>query len=260
MTEENEKNEGETKEEQKEEQKDEKWDKARQELDQYKSSVDKLSEQKSELQEQVGELQTTIEQERQETADKLTNIEKQLTDKAKEEKIDDIENLDPDLVDANVIKVLKGLKNQQQLLEKQLTEKDADIAKLQEAKDQYETDREKSAEEARKAVTKEKILSSLDQEFGSKFRNDAVKLANQKVKETGKTPESEFIYKFIRDCYIEVEKNAPKETPEKETVSVDSGASGVTFKEGEIKEGSIEEVLPQIAAKYKGKGFSMPKT
>lgn len=257
MTEENEKIEGEVKEP---EQKDEKWDKARQELDQYKDSVDKLSEQKSELQEQVGELQTTIEQERQETADKLANIEQQLTEKAKEGKIDDIENIDPDLVDANVLKALKNLKAQQQSLEKQIAEKDVDIGKLQEAKEKYEADREKSEEDARKSGLKERILSELDGEFGSKFRNDAVALANKKVKETGKPPEPEFIYKFIRDCYKEISEKAPTETPEKDIVPVDSGASGVTFKEGEIKEGSIEDVLPQIAAKYKGKGFSMPKT
>lgn len=259
MTEEPEKIEGEVKEEQ--EQKDEKWDKTRQELDQNKANVEKLSEHNTELQEQVGELQTTIEQERQETADKLANIEKQLADKAKEEKIDDIENIDPDLVDPNVIKVLKGLKVQQESLEKQIAEKDADIAKLQEAKEKYETDREKSIDDARKTELKEAMLTELDKEFGSKFRNDAVALANKKVKESGKAPEGDFfIYKFIRDCYKEITTNAPKETPVKETVPSDSGASGVTFKEGEIKEGSIEEVLPQIAAKYKGKGFSMPKT
>jgi len=261
MTVETENIEGEQTKEQKTTDEKEGWDKAKQELDQYKANVDKLTDQKGELQEQVSELQTVIEQERETTAEKLAGIEKQLAEKAKEEKVDDIDNLDPDFVDANVIKVLKSLKAQQKDLEGQLAEKDQDIAKLQKAKEEYEADRVKAQEDARRSDLKEVMLSDLDKEFGAKFRNDAVALANKKVKDSGKAPEGDFfIYKFIRDCYKEIAENAPKEAPKKEPVSVDSGASGVTFKEGEIKEGSIDEVFPHIAAKYKGKGFSMPKT
>jgi len=262
MAEDTEKTEVEEKTEQQKKDEKEHWDKAKQELDQYKANVERLSEQKTELQEQIGDLQTTIEAEREETADKLASIEKQLAKKTKEEKVDDIDNIDPDLVDANVIKVLKNLKVQQESLEKQLAEKDQDIAKLKEVKEKYEADRKKATEDAQRDTLREAMLSDLDKEFGAKFRNEAIELANKKVKESdGKAPEGDFfIYKFIRNCYKEVAEKAPKGTSEKKTVSVDSGASGVTFKEGEIKEGSIDEVFPVIAAKYKGKGFSMPKT
>jgi len=237
------------------------WDKTKQELDQYKASVEKLSDEKSELQEQVAGLEAAIEQERQETASKLASIEQKLTEKAKEEKIDDIENIDPDLVDANVIKVLKALKAEKELVQGELAEHKEALKTLHEAKEQYEADRQKSQEDARREHLKEAMLSKLDKKYGSKFRNDAVALANKKVKQSGEAPEGDFnIYCFIEQCYEELAGKTPAETPKKEKVAVDSGQSGVTFKQGEIKEGPLEDVLKDVMAKYKGKGFSMPKT
>jgi len=247
------------------EQEDEKkaWDKTRQEVDQYKASVEKMSEEKAELQGQVETLQDTIEAERAATAEKLASIEEKLEAKAKAEdtKVDDIDSLDPDYVDAKVINALKSLKAQGDQLRAQLADKDKDLAALKQAKEAYEAEKAQSAEEQRKAALKESMLSDLDAEFGAKFRNDAVKLANDKVKKDGKAPEGDYhIFQFIRKCYKEIAEKAPKDTPKEPKVPVDTGAGSIGFKSEGLKEGSIDEVMKDLRSRYRGKGFSMPTT
>ena len=247
------------------EQEDEKkaWDKTRQEVDQYKASVEKMSEEKAALQGQVTELQTEIEAERSATAEKLAAIEEKLEAKAKAEdtKVDDIDTLDPDYVDVKVINALKSLKAQGEQLRAEIAAKDKDLAALKKAKEAYEAEKVQSAEEQRRSELKEAMLSDLDAEFGAKFRNDAVKMANEKVKKDGKAPEGDFfIYKFIRECYKEVAEKAPKETPKEPKVPVDTGAGSIGFKSEGLKEGSIDEVMKDLRSRYRGKGFSMPTT
>lgn len=250
--------------EQKEEKNEQKpdWDKTKQEIDQYKANVDKLAEEKRGLTEQVQAQAAQLDEAKEQratTTEKLESIEKQLADKAEQAKGDDIDNLDPDLNDPILIKAIKTLRDKQTVLEKQQEEKDKKIVEL-EAKDKaYEEKEQKQAKDDAKAKAKESILSQLDEEYGPKFRNEAVKMLQAAVdKGEVDVPQSEFVaYLALKKYYKELSDAAPKETTKK-TPAIDTGGGGVNFKEGDVKEGTLEEVAAQIRDKYRGKGFTLP--
>jgi DNA repair exonuclease SbcCD ATPase subunit len=240
------------------------WDKEKQRADQAQANVDKLVGERAQFTEQLesvsGELVAAKEQQA-ETVERLAKIEESLTTKAKAEEIDDIDNIDPDLVDPNVIKVIKGFKTEIADLNEKLKGNNEVISDLQKTKTQYEEDRKQSEEDTARDARKEKILKKCDDEFGVKYRNEAVKLAKKKVAETGEAPKDAVdAYSLLRDCYKEIAKKGSDSGETKKGVRVDTGAGGVVFKEGDIKEGYNEDVMPQIKEKIKSGGFEMPTT
>jgi len=258
QTEQEQKTEEETKKEEKQD-----WDKERQRIEQAEANVRKLTDERDGLNTQLSSVTEDLasaKEQQTETTDRLAKLEEQIKEKAEQTEGDDIDNLDPDLNDPKLIKAVQGLRVKQLALEKQLSEKDKSIDDLQKARDALETNQKKQDEESDQAQRREKILTGLDGEFGEKFRNDAIKLANKKVKEEGESPRGELdTYLLIRKCYEEVAKKAPGDTTTKETVPVDTGLGGVTFKEGDVKDGYNEDVLPGIAKSIRG-GIKLPST
>ncbi len=116
------------------------------------------------------------------------------------------------------------------------------------------------------------IAAPLDKKYGVKFHNAARKLADEKVndgkvKQPGegydtKTPAGHAravleARDLLEQCYIEVFEKDKEEASKKEKVRVDTGSGGLTFAEGEIKEGTRDEVWGQMKKKLKG-SFTLP--
>ncbi len=229
------------------------WDKERQRLDQLSANVTKIASEKAEI---AGQL-TAMTERSQEMQDTVARLEKQLSS-AQTAQNQDIEGLDPDMYDDALIKKVSGFEAEIANTKKLLTESNAQIKSLVEAKDRYETDAASKVESARKADRKEKILSDLDGEYGAKYRNEALKLAQEEVDRDGKAPDGEYeVAQLLRKHYKELSK--PTGGKSFSSVAVDTGDSGVAFNEGDIEEGSRNEVLDSIRNKIKGKSFTMPK-
>ncbi len=242
-------------EEVKEEVKDEGWDKDKQRLDQLQANVSKLASDRSELTEQL----TVITEQSRGLIDKVQSLEQQLANKQEQQvAVDD--SLDPDMYDDKLIKTISGLKSQIDDTKTQLQESNETVKSLLDAKNQYEADQEAKSTAQRKSDAKEKILSSLDDKYGAKYRNEALRLSQLSVDESGKAPDDALgVYLLLEGHYLALSRNTSSgETSP--SVSVDTGEGGVVFNEGDIPEGSRKEVLKNVMAKFKGKSFTMPQT
>ncbi len=256
-----EKGQEEVKTEEQEKEKQEEWDKEKQRADQAEANVKKLTEEKVELTERFDEVSgtlTSVQEQSDSLTAKLEGLESELAD-AKTIKADQ-DKLDPDLVDPSVVKKIETLEAQRTADQEVQTELKAQIEELQETKTRFEAAEEASKEQVAKDSRREKILSKMDERYGAKYRNDAVKLAQEKVEKNGKAPiDTEDIIFLVEDCYKEVLEKALKGKKDEPIIPVDSGAGSLSFKEGEIPEGTLNEVWPKLKAKIKAKGgFSLP--
>ena len=90
-------------------------------------------------------------------------------------------------------------------------------------------------ESARRTARKERILSKLDETYGAKYRNEALKLAQEAANEDGKAPDGELdVYLLLDKKYSELKD---KDKTSEKDIPIDNGSGGVTFKEGDVKEG-----------------------
>ncbi len=227
------------------------WDKERQRVDQLQANVRKLADEKQGLAEQL----STMSKQSSGLADKITALESKLAEK---QEIKEQVDLDPDLYDPKLIKTINLLKSELASAKSAMTESNKKIDELSQAKEQIEAERLLEREQKRRDEIQEKILSDLDADFGAKFRNEAMKMAQKEVDETGKPPVGEFaVYHLLKKYYKEAASKAPKKT-DTTKVRVDTGSGGVSFNDGEVKEGSRKDVLNQLRSKIKGKGFTMP--
>ncbi len=237
--------------EQKEESKE--WDKERQRVDQLQANITKLADEKTEMSGQL----TTLTEQNQGLAEKFDELKAQLVEKQAEQQ--EVE-LDSDLVDPNVIKAIDGIKGELSDTKKQLENSNKQIEDLIAVKTQYEVDQQAKAEDERKAGRKEKILSKLDERYGAKFRNEAMKLAQADVDKEGKPPDGELeVFLLLDKHYNQLSKDAVSGKT-KTTVPVDNGSGGVVFGEDVVKEGTREEVLKSMKSWFKKKGdnFTLP--
>jgi exonuclease VII large subunit len=200
------------------------WDKEKQLIDQYEASIRKVTEEKSTLDNQVKEATSKIEQ-----------LESQLKAKAEAESVK-IENLDDALVDPAVTKSLKGL--QEQLAK--ATEK---LSLLEHKQTKQEQERQIAIQ---KEQTIERILKPLDEEFGAKYRNDAVKLSDKwledgKYKKPTDALDAALI---LRKAYVEVTKEAISKKPLK--VPSDNGTGSIVHYDDEIGTGDRATILERI--------------
>ena len=230
--------------------KQDKWDKDRQRVDQLQANLKKMAEEKNSLTEQFTAISDSL-------AAKIEALESRLAEK--QEIREDQIKLDPELYDPKLLKTIETLQKELVNAKSAMTQYDKQLRDLNVAKEQTEAAKILETENVKRLAKQEEILSSLDEEYGAKFRNAAIKLAQGEVDETGTAPEGELaVYKLLRKHYAALKADV-KPTKEKPNVRLDSGTGGVTFGDGEVKEGSRTDVLKQIVAKYKGKGFSMPK-
>lgn len=206
---------------------------------QYLTMSDELDAQKNES--------NTIKQE-------LAQVKASIEKMAKANTVDSLGNLDEAVVDPSVVKHIKKLQEDKAALESQYGDLKKSIESLQETKKQFETEKVQKQQNDYKEQQKEKILSRMDSEFGAKYRNEAVELANEKVRVSGAAPKGEIaIMELIWDCYKEVAAKEPK--PEtKKTVPVDDGKGGVARIAEEVKTGKVDDIWPSILKKHKTKG------
>ena len=230
--------------------KEKEWDKQRQEVDQANANVRKIAEEKLALSEQVG-----VATERAESLQtKVSALETKLADKVTQKEQET--KLDPDLIDPTLIKVIDELKDNLVAEKELLEEQQKEIKDLKETKAKFLEERKVEQEKTAQDERKETILSKLDERYSPKYRNDAIKLAQEKVDASGKAPVGELdVYLLLDKCYEEIAAKAPKDVEKK--VRVDTGEAGVIFKEGDIKEGGLEDVWNQMKPKLKGK-LEMP--
>ncbi len=231
-----------TEEELKAEQRQAEWDKQRQEAEQAQANYEKAAAARDEL---AGELETTNV--------KVAELEEQLKE-AKREKAE-TDKLDPDLVDRSVITNIEKIQSELNSTKEEL----GSLKKKAAQYEQVELEREKQ-----KLIesNKERVLKPLDEEFGAKYRNEAVKLAQEHCDKQGK-PFADAIEArdFFRKTYKTLkDKDESSKKDEKESVRTDTGEGGLSFNEGEIKEGSIEDVWSQIKKKQGNRPFTMPTT
>lgn len=223
------------------------WDKERQRADQEKANAEKARADADQLATERDEYASLV----NEQAQRVEQLEKQLEAKAKLEGIKDVDNLDPALVDPAVIKAITRLKTQ---LESTTTE----LTDLRAKANQYEQIERQRENEKRVDTAKERILKPLDEEYGAKYRNEAMKLA-QDFCDKRKRPFDDGIEasQFFAKTYKEIaarEKSGSKTTK----VPTDSGAESVNFSDTEIKGDTVDEIWANMQTKLKGKKFSLP--
>ena len=166
---------------------------------------------------------------------------------AKETEKQKLETMDPDLADDKVIKNI-------QLIEERLTAKEQQISAMSKKIDDYEKQQAdaqaKTANEQTKASVFKSVESSmakLDIPGAAKYRNEAVKLADELVDSGQRKQPKTFdeAIDLMTDCYLQVKKGQKT----KDSVSVDTGKGGTTAsgkKTGGIKPGKIEDVRAQM--------------
>lgn len=230
------------------------WDKGRQEVDQLKANVTKLSADKAEVASQL----TAMAERSQQMQDTVEQLQQQLSTAQVAQT--QSESLDSDMYDEKLIQKISKLESAIDNANKSAAESNAKIKELDDAKTQFETNAANDREETRKAARKEQILGDLDKDYGAKFRNEALKLAQEEVNQTGNAPDGDLAVHKLLEKHYKALSAKPGTTKSFSPVQVDTGDGGVAFSEDEIQEGSRDEVMAQIRAKYKDKPFSMPKT
>lgn len=202
------------------------WDKERQRADQAEANLRK------------------IQADRETLAARLSDAEKKLADFAKANEID---LDDPELmVEPKLVTVIKGLKSKVELLEQVKANFEA-------------TERNKALEAAREQARNE-IIADIESEFPAKFRNEAIKLANDAIAkgafgfgDNGQplSPPNEYqAAKLLRQFYKQL-ASKPAASTQKPAVATDTGKKTVAAApaESEVKEGSLREVAAQLRKK-----------
>lgn len=211
------------------------WDKEKQKEDQQSATYRKLSKQIEEMQ---GQYDTAFSQ----LSEQLATIGGKLVEK--DNKTDELPELDPTLVDGNVIKYIKLLKGKTDEAEKTLAITQRKIA-------EYEQQEGDKAAKARKDSTVEKILKPLDEEFGAKFRKRAIDLADKMINDGDEDQPTDALEasQLMRKCYKKLSEDKPAE---KKTI-VDDGKGTIASEKTVPKEGNLEDVWQQMKAEGKFK-------
>ena len=159
-------------------------------------------------------------------------------------------DLDPYTTDVpDLVKALKGTVGEVRDLKKQ------NEAYRQKFDELERRDRQSREQTQRRSLGK-RIYSSCDKEFGAQFRNEAVKLADQKVSDGEVDVPRDAIggYQLMRDCYREVaEKRAPEPQPKPatDTGPRDPQIGGEPEDFAESKSGTLDEVFADIVSETK---------
>lgn len=204
-----------------------KWDKERQRADQAEAN---LRKQQAKL---------------AETELKSQQMEKTVSElQAKLEQIESVGKLDFNDIDPNEADIPDVVKEQVKM-QKALKDAAAKLTALEQKASKYEMQAQEAEQERAREKAIEKIMKPLDDEFGSKFRNEARKLAEAEVAERGYAPtDSLEAYQILRRHYNELSK---KTEEKKKATPSDSGRGGpgATFGDN-ISEGALDDVMGQI--------------
>lgn len=169
-----------------------------------------------------------------------------------------LEDMDPDLVDAKVIKNIQQLeqrlRDQDSLFQQQKSELLGQLKELSGKAQTYEQERQTAMERERHDKTVEGVLSTVEKSLkrhgiagAEKYRTEALKLADELV-DSGQAerPNDPFsAVDFMEDCYLKVKDKYDK--GKSKTVSVDTGKSGVgPVAKTKRKTGSLDEIAADM--------------
>ncbi len=223
-------------------QKDEKsqWDKERQKGQQEAANYRKLAKQYEETVSQQNEYLEGLQ-------NQITNLTAQISALGKKSETDNLGELDPALVDGGVIKHIDSLRGKLGTLEKKYGEAERKISL-------YEQQETAKLEDARKSNVIEKILKPLDGEFGAKYRQQAIKLADELINEGEEQQPQDALDadRLMRQCYKKVKEQT--ETKKAASAVVDSGSGkSVASEKTAPKTGKLSEVWEQMKKEGKFK-------
>ncbi len=221
----------------------EQWDKERQQADQERATVVK----------KLSQSQATLEAELAATKEGIASLTSKLDsllNKADVKK-SQIDTLDPDIHGADMVAAIQSLK----------AELDAERSSKAELQTWIQSQKQEQARkkaDAEKEALKDEILTDLDDQFGAKYRNEAIELANAEVAETGKAPVTQMQarkllakhYKALRDKDSEAEK---KKTSRQDTLG---GTLGIMS--DDLEEGSMDDVMASMKKKGVFTTLDMP--
>jgi len=212
-----------------------KWDEQKQKLDQAESVANKA---RLETQEHADALE--------ESNTKLAELQAKLdaNQKTVQDKKDQLAEMDSQCVDKGVIANLQRLEASNKKQAERIAKQEEKIAKAESIEQQRQNT-------LAVEKMKQEILKDCDKEFGSKYRNDAYKLADSLV-DSGKEkqPKSQYAGSLLmRKCYKQVKDEAEakvKAEKEKNKVPTDSGSGGVSHTKTKRKSGTMQEVLSDM--------------
>jgi len=221
--------------------KQEEFDKTRQRADQEAANAQKARQQAEQATQQLAEIQA-----------KSEAMQKELDELRSKAGGQGIDLNEEDFDDVAEVKLVKAIKVLEAKLEATNKAKDDRFAKLEKIKDDLLAERKAEQEKRSRDAVYEQLLSDLDSEYGSQFRNIAVKQFDKLVAEgkAGNNPAQ--CTRTLEKCYKEAKKAADKEGTQ--TLSLDPGAGGGSPKLGraKLKPGSLAEVSAQLQAARTG--------
>ncbi len=206
------------------EEKQQEYDKAQQQIDQERANARKAKEKADELDRKNAELEDQVKS----TREQLEEMNERLNRKT----------IDPDVAD------IPEIANFSKGLQEQLAQQNAELKRMKEETERLKVAEASKAKEAEVASLQERILCDCDEEFGPKFRNEALKLADEKCDKGEEVAPTTPLdgYKLMRKCYQEITK---KHETKKPSTPSDSGGQTVPVESG-IKPGSRQDVLKQM--------------
>ena len=208
------------------------WDTERQRADQAEANLRKIQSERDALSLKIEQANSAV-----------RTLQERLDAYAKEQSVN-IDEIDTESVDPAVLKILKSMKSQVELANRKAEQleaksKESELNALKQAELKAETEfREKS---------KSEILKDIEADFGSKFRNEAIKMANDICAKRGSSPRDRYeAARLLRQCY----KKLSGAKPAQKAPAVDTGKTTVTTQKIEdIKPGTLREVIAQMRAK-----------
>lgn len=212
-----------------------KWDEQKQKLDQAEANTSKAKLQTEEYAEALGEKETQL----AEMQAKLDTNQKTV-----ETKKDQLAEMDSQFVDKGVVSNIHRLEESNKKQAERIAKQEEKIAKA-------ETIEQQRQDALMVEGMKQEILKDCDKEFGSKYRNDAYKLADSLV-DNGKEKQPKTQYQgsiLMRKCYKQIKDEAEakvKAEEEKKKVPTDSGSGGISHTKTTRKSGTMQEVLADM--------------
>lgn len=204
------------------------YTKEQQALDQERANAKRAREETEELADNL-----------EQATNKIAELERQVaaSKAAVTEKKDEIDKLDPSLYDPKLIRNFERMVEKQARLEKEILD-------LKNIADTYKQQADVSYNERKHREMEEKILSTCDDEFGAKFRNEAVKMADKLTNDGDVERPNNSLdgYLLMKRCYQEVRKQTEKKT----VAATDTGGGSVPVNETESKPGTFSQVLDDL--------------
>lgn len=198
------------------------WDQERQRADQAEANYRKAQ----------GELESTKSQ-LETQGEAIKSMQEKLDKYATSQKVD-LDALDEDIVDPSVKNALKSM-------QAEVDAAKAEVEALKQSKNQIAKDLAKQAGDNAREAEKTEIVAAIEEDYPAKFRNAAIKAANEICTKRGYAPKSATeSQSILRSCYRELADKA-KPTSKKTSVATDSGEKATPVVAEDNKQTTLKE-------------------